>query len=369
MNISRENIEQYLLDYAEGRLSPARAGELLAFLSANPDLMPLLEQCDPGTNLDKDVITFPGKDNLKKDIRPTANISAANADDWMIASIEGLLSQEEEEELTRFISLNPGLQYDMDKYRASRLTADTAITFPAKQRLRKKTPLLPLRLLAWTVPAAAAAVVMLFIAIRFFTGSHVEQPVDVTGMESYAGGTESLAEGTESLPGEIQIEENQQIETQNTKHETRNKKQETRNTKHSLAATITGTPSLSRIESRSTNPLLTSQSTAVTDFSPEEKSLSHPSAFTPKDQPLIARAATGFFSQVGNQIREILPANGIPKPKFDLWSVAKAGVKGYNSMTDRDLELLVEKDEEGNVIYYALKDNDQVLMKRAPGRE
>lgn len=355
MNISRENIEQYLLDYTEGRLPPARAGELLAFLSANPDLMPLLEQYDPDAVLEIDTAAFPGKDRLKKDIRPTASISARNMDDWMIASVEGLLSPEEEEELALFISLNPGLQYDMDKYRASRLTTDTAITFPAKDRLRRKAPLLPLRRLAWSIPAAAAAVVMLFIAIRFFTESHIEQPVVSTGMES--------------LSGESQIEENQQIETRNTKHETPN-------TKQSLAAAITGTPSLlhrtpslSRIESRSTNPLVTYQANSVADFSLEEKALSHPSAFTTKDQPLIARVTSGIFQQMGNHAREILQTNGIPKPKFDLWSVAKAGVKGYNSMTDRDLELLVEKDDEGNLIYYALKENDQVILKKAPGRE
>ncbi|MBW6461008.1 MAG: hypothetical protein K0B08_10590 [Bacteroidales bacterium] len=310
MNISRENIEQYLLDYAEGRLSPARAGELLAFLSANPDLMPLLEQFDPEAILPIDTIAFPGKENLKKDIR---------------------------------------------------LTADAAITFPAKDRLRKKAPLLPLRRLAWSI-SAAAAVVLLFIAIRFFTGPPVNDPVIRSGMES--------------LSGESQTEENQQIETRNTKHQTRNTKHETPNTKHqtrntkqSLAATITGTPSLSRIETRSANPLITYQANAFADFSPEEKALSHLSAFTTKDQPLIARVASGIVQQMGNQVREILPANGIPKPKFDLWSVAKAGVKGYNSMTDRELELLVEKDDEGNLIYYALKENDQVILKKAPGRE
>ena len=84
---------------------------------------------------------------------------------------------------------------------------------------------------------------------------------------------------------------------------------------------------------------------------------------------MIARVASGIVQQMGSQVREILPANGIPKPKFDLWSVAKAGVKGYNSMTDRELELLVEKDDEGNLIYYALKENDQVILKKAPGRE
>ncbi|MFO7614755.1 MAG: hypothetical protein R6W71_08970 [Bacteroidales bacterium] len=305
MNINRENIEQYLLDYAEGSLSPARAGELLAFLSANPDLMPLLEQYDPEAILPIDTIAFPGKEKLKKDIL---------------------------------------------------LTPDTTITFPAKDRLRKKAPLLPLRRLAWSIPAAAAAVVVLFIAIRFFTGSHVEQPVDVTGTESYAGGTESLS-------GESQIE------TPNTKHLTPNTKHQTPNTKQPLAANITGTPSLSRIESRSANPLVTDQPIAATVFSPEEKTLSHPSAFTTKDQPLIARVASGILQQMGNQVREILPENSIPKPKLDLWSVAKAGVKGYNSMTDRDLELLVEKDDEGNLIYYALKENDQVVLKKATGRE
>jgi hypothetical protein len=55
---------------------------------------------------------------------------------------------------------------------------------------------------------------------------------------------------------------------------------------------------------------------------------------------------------------------GIDKSDFSLWTLAKAGVEGYNSISDRDLELMVRKNEDGKVKSYALiEDNHLVWAK------
>ena len=54
----------------------------------------------------------------------------------------------------------------------------------------------------------------------------------------------------------------------------------------------------------------------------------------------------------------------IGKTDFSLWSIAKAGINGFNSISDRELELYVRKDEAGNVKSYALVDQERLILSK-----
>ena len=49
--------------------------------------------------------------------------------------------------------------------------------------------------------------------------------------------------------------------------------------------------------------------------------------------------------------------------------MAKAGIEGYNSISDRELELLVRKDDEGKVKAYALIDEDRLILSKELNKE
>ena len=52
------------------------------------------------------------------------------------------------------------------------------------------------------------------------------------------------------------------------------------------------------------------------------------------------------------------------KTDFNIWSIAKAGINGYNSISDRELELYVRKDEDGKVKSYALVDQERLILSK-----
>lgn len=354
MSINRENYEQFFLDYAEGRLSPAGERELLYFLSENPDLHPLLQEFDPGLTIEKHAVIFQYKEKLKKNTRATARISAENAEEWMISSMEGLLSPEEERELEEFLVLNPSFQFDNKKYISTRLSPDPFITFPDKNKLKKKGGMIPAGWMAWSVPAAAAAV-MLFLAVRFFIG----QPPMQDEMGSPVAQTELPASEKPEPFNDNAVAFNNSEEIVALKE---------------TPLPIYGTPSHERISSFRMNPVpaaYVAQATAnlPNGSRPEKIPGVELTAFTPKNPPLIARVVSGIFKQARNQVIENTPLDDLRKTNFDFWSLASAGIKGYNSLSDREIELHVEKDGDGKAASYALVERDNVIFHRELARD
>jgi hypothetical protein len=52
------------------------------------------------------------------------------------------------------------------------------------------------------------------------------------------------------------------------------------------------------------------------------------------------------------------------RPRMNFWSVISSGIRGYNTITDRDIELLVKRDDEGKITSYALLEQDRLIMSR-----
>lgn len=65
MNINKENIEAYLLDYAEGTLSVQQKKEVESFLALNPEYREMLSLYDDSIKLEEEPIIFTGKEDLK----------------------------------------------------------------------------------------------------------------------------------------------------------------------------------------------------------------------------------------------------------------------------------------------------------------
>lgn len=65
MNINKENIEAYLLDYAEGTLSVQQKKEVESFLALNPEFREMLSLYDDSIKLEEEPIIFTGKEDLK----------------------------------------------------------------------------------------------------------------------------------------------------------------------------------------------------------------------------------------------------------------------------------------------------------------
>jgi hypothetical protein len=169
MNINRNNYEAYFLDYRENNLSPGQVAELLIFLEQNPDLKNEFEsfkyfQLVPDKNT-----RFEHKENLKKnDLIPTDNIDSSNYDNYILADLEGDLSEDDDLELKAFISLNPKTRLEYNFYRSTFLKPDKSVQFIGKDKL-KKTGLLAIyrTQMVYALAVAASVIILLGIYLSF----------------------------------------------------------------------------------------------------------------------------------------------------------------------------------------------------------
>jgi hypothetical protein len=350
MKINQDNYEQYFLDHAEGSLSPEMERELDDFLQANPDLKAILDDYDATPLLSSEIHNDELKKRLKRDIIPTQNINDDNAEEWMISQVEGQLNNKEEAELAEFITLNPAYAYDREKFSQTRLSADLSVTYSRKEQLKKKAPVLPIIRLAWIIPAAAA-VILLFFGIRYLL-----KPDDLIispAIWPVADVITPIDPSKETPDVNNQLERVARVEIQ------------------SPAATSKENPSqMSRQASFRLEPTnVVAIEIAVVN------NLENIKLFVfnvPPIQPEVQKKKSLFSKVVGNMLTQAKEGlsrqakiENFNKSDFSLWTLAQAGVNGYNSISDREIELYVHRDEEGKVTSYALIEEDRLLMEKS----
>jgi hypothetical protein len=103
MEISRQNYEQYFIDYLDGKLDENQVEVLMSFLEFNPDLKEEFADIEKMC-LAPDDIKFSGKPNLLKsetDLLETTILK--DFDMYCISSMENDIAEEEEEILQDII--------------------------------------------------------------------------------------------------------------------------------------------------------------------------------------------------------------------------------------------------------------------------
>lgn len=199
MKINQTNIEAYLLDYMEGRLEMHEVEELMAYAKANGlDLDELTEDLPV---LKPEPAVFESKNNLMQpEIIPVGEMDENNYDDYFIAYQEGLLNATETQQVESFLEQNPSLKKDFTLYQMSQLKADETVTFPNKEKLRKRNVIRPLWISAASV---AAAIALLFGLFRLpFGGQDIQTlqpmaeltPIQPTAIETEQNSEPILAE-------------------------------------------------------------------------------------------------------------------------------------------------------------------------------
>ncbi len=127
--ISRENIEEFILDYLEGNLDSNTHGEVKTFLLLNPDI----EERLCGTDLaylNPIDIKYPNKPELK------ASESYHEFEDKCILSIENLLEPHLRENLTEEIASSKTKMEIMNYYKSTIFCPDKSIVFENKNSLK-----------------------------------------------------------------------------------------------------------------------------------------------------------------------------------------------------------------------------------------
>jgi hypothetical protein len=334
MKITRDNYEQYFLDHAEGTLSPEMEKELSDFLEANPDLRPIMEEFDPSPLQTVDLNNENLKAKLRKYITLTDHIKEDNIDEWMIREIEGLLGDSEEKELAEFLSLNPAYRFDYKIFGFTRLSPDLSVTFRQKIYLKKKVVHFRTSRLLWLIPAAAA-IMLLFFGIRYLSQPQIRSDHPMTP---------SIAE----------------VPLISSRGIVASSKKSSLVVKH---IPVNGTPSLDRIQPISAKYIIPNRVEALS-INTAESNLYPIMAFEKKDRSLIGKVFNNMAAQARDGLGNRPKLKKAGKSDFSFWSLAKAGVNGFSSMSDRDLELYLRKDESGKVKSYALVEEERLILSK-----
>ncbi|MES2589940.1 MAG: hypothetical protein V4622_13260 [Bacteroidota bacterium] len=157
--INIENYEVFYLDYLEGNLSEEETRAFLLFLEENPHLKAEEELTsfvlEENQNLDSKFIS-----ELKV-FDKTASITAENHENFMIASVENILSATKQIELKDFISKDENYASELAFYHQTKLKADTNIVYSEKSKLRRGI-IVPMYI---KLVSVAAVLAIIFLAI------------------------------------------------------------------------------------------------------------------------------------------------------------------------------------------------------------
>jgi len=341
MHITIDNYEQYFLDHAEGNLSPELERELSEFLDANPGLKLLLDDFDLTPLQPQEIHNDDLKLNLKKYIHPTDHIDDANINDWLIREVECQLGEDEKNELEDFLDHNPAYNHDRKLFALTRLVPDQTVVYAKKNELKKRAVLIPVHPIYWSL-AAAAAIVLLFLGIRYF-----QQDIEDGSSPLRQAVADISNAHVESLPVQEPI------------------------TKAQLKGTLSpGT--LSLIIRTASFRLEPTGTKAIEIVHIDDPVINNFASFNllpvqfeeEKEKSRIGKVFSNMLAKAKNNIGRNTGMDNIKVPDFNLWAIAKAGIDGYNSIADRDLELYVHRNDEGNVSSYALIEQDRLLMEK-----
>lgn len=136
MKLDRTTYEAWLLDRAEGALSPEQEKQLDAFLKAHPEFAAGLGELPKVQAGDE---RFPEKGSLMRSFPPTGVPDAARLDDFFTARMEGDLSPAQELELERYLYNHPEAARNAALMAKARVEAE-AEPFKHKAGLEKHFP-------------------------------------------------------------------------------------------------------------------------------------------------------------------------------------------------------------------------------------
>jgi len=172
--INELNYEEYLVGETEGILNAEELIALEEFILGNPQfekdrILYSMTHLFP----EKD-ITFEAKDALKRKAIHVGPITAETFEAFMARELEDDLSTDEKHQLAEFMQYNPHLDKDRELYTNTILTAETDIIYENKSGLKRSV--IPVRHLIYYALSAAASLALIF-SIYFLLDRNEIHPV------------------------------------------------------------------------------------------------------------------------------------------------------------------------------------------------
>jgi mRNA-degrading endonuclease YafQ of YafQ-DinJ toxin-antitoxin module len=169
--INQENVEEYFIKDVEGVITSVEKTLLHNYIKQHPQLSADLELYR-NTKLSADSsLVFGNKKQLKEIPFVLASKNLSDMDELMIASIEGVLSGQEQLLLRAQLQTDASLSSEFSLYKKAILLADTTIVYNDKDELKRTSKkAIPF----YYYVSAAAAILLLFGLFSVFNKDSVE---------------------------------------------------------------------------------------------------------------------------------------------------------------------------------------------------
>lgn len=358
MKISRNNYEEYFLDYIEGSLDDSQIRELRIFLADNPDLEKELKEYKL-ISLIPDKLAFTEKELLKKNRDESLNeINETNFSYYSIAKIENDLGPAEEEYFDSFISDNHEKKKELELFKQCKLEPDSKQIFINKDILKKDVKSIkPIKRLIPYFSAAASIIIIFGIYISVNNFNEKQTETTITEIEGKRIIDKSINDVVnEEKTSEFISEEPKTPDNRNDIIVVAPKNKESNFiTSNEIYVPDNDTDILLRSEATDIeqqeikiNSINSRKPHPVSIFSPRQRILAKAEI---QEQIPIQKSGDEYvnvFQFAGREIKKRVLKKDADE-KLSIWDIADAGIRGVNTITGKDIKLKKFYNEEGKI--------------------
>ncbi len=155
--ITRQNYEEWFMDFLDGNMSPERKVLLFEFLSLNTDLKSELEALQPVEFPKPQIPAYPDKHRLFR--TSSANMDLPETDFLLIKKMEEGLTEQETKRLAQLEHFYPAIKTEEQLYSKTKIEPPVIVYGKKKTLIRKRATWV------WPVLQATAAAILLFLII------------------------------------------------------------------------------------------------------------------------------------------------------------------------------------------------------------
>ncbi|MDO9255204.1 MAG: hypothetical protein Q7U54_06805 [Bacteroidales bacterium] len=376
--VNELNYEEYLIGETEGILNAEQLASIVEFISINPQFEKDRRLFALAHLSSEDKIVFEAKESLKQKAFAVGPINADTFETYMARELEGDLNQDEKLLLAEFMQYNPHLEQDRNLYKHTILSAETGIVFENKSSLKQSvTPIRRIVYYALSAAASLALIVSFYFlldrndiphsiaeqgSVKTKISSTVADPSAIVADKQVAAAVKQPAKAV-TIPSQGNNETESTITTKNTGSENQGTEFLAANDRHSVESLQA--KSAAEITTRSyVDPQFTFIRTSQMYMNQNREfyynmKLAEQIEYAQLNQKDKEPAKT-ILNAITGQARGLLVSNK-PAPSqeekknFSLWTFAELGVQTFNTITSGEMELNLNKDEDGKVVSYNLE--------------
>lgn len=369
--ININNYEECIVNYLDGNLSPVEAAELFLFLEIHPELNEDIDELRKMMVVADSNLTYGFSEALKLNYDTDASqISPDNYTYYFVAAIEGDLTSKGTETLNQFIAEHPELAKEWALLQQCKVETPAHLAYPQKEslKIKPKVTLFPYYL-RWAA-AAASILILISVFVRL-------EPETSESIENRLGAYEVPDQGKP---------ENQQENDKTAKEKVKHEVKKTENSDNEKVES----PSVKKESDKEILPARTEQEPinnlpalkpTINNAQPFEGSTRNTYTSLYNDIRLSQELMLAYAenqkqpaNEEGQGIRLGRRVNSYIKSgtqvatqvseSFGGWMLADLGVKGYNMLTDNDVKLIREVNQDGSTgnvrledegVYYSLR--------------